>query len=84
MRRIKPAISAYAWQLCLCDGKYDLWITEGYAALWLRIPMKAASDSDGKAATDSDPKRPLFSGPIWPARFLPLGDRRLRKQAKET
>ncbi len=28
--------------------------------LGLRIPMKAASDSDGKAATDSDPKRPLF------------------------
>ncbi len=26
----------------------------------LRIPMKAASDSDGKAATHSDPKRPLF------------------------
>ena len=26
----------------------------------LRIPMKAATDSDGKAATDSDPKRPLF------------------------
>jgi hypothetical protein len=26
----------------------------------LRIPMKAASGSDGKAATDSDPKRPLF------------------------
>jgi hypothetical protein len=32
-------------------------------ALWLlslRIPMKAASDSDGKAASHSDPKRPLF------------------------
>ncbi len=27
---------------------------------FVRIPMKAASDSDGKAATDSDPKRPLF------------------------
>jgi hypothetical protein len=26
----------------------------------MRIPMKAATDSDGKAATDSDPKRPLF------------------------
>ena len=26
----------------------------------VRIPMKAASDSDGKAATHSDPKRPLF------------------------
>jgi hypothetical protein len=26
----------------------------------MRIPMKAASDSDGKAATHSDPKRPLF------------------------
>ena len=29
----------------------------------LRIPMKAATDSDGKAATDSDPKRPLFQRP---------------------
>jgi hypothetical protein len=29
----------------------------------LRIPMKAASDSDGKAATHSDPKRPLFQRP---------------------
>ncbi len=26
----------------------------------VRIPMKAATDSDGKAATHSDPKRPLF------------------------
>ena len=33
MRRIKPAISAYAWQLCLCYGKCDLWITEDCAAL---------------------------------------------------
>ncbi len=33
MRRIKPAISAYAWQLCRCYGKCDLWITEDCAAL---------------------------------------------------
>ncbi len=30
---------------------------------WMRIPLKAATDSDGKAATDSDPKRPLFQRP---------------------
>jgi hypothetical protein len=29
----------------------------------VRIPLKAATDSDGKAATDSDPKRPLFQRP---------------------
>jgi len=32
----------------------------GWVLSCVHIPMKAASDSDGKAATHSDPKRPLF------------------------
>ena len=33
---------------------------EADRVIHVRIPMKAASDSDGKAATHSDQKRPLF------------------------
>jgi len=39
----------------------------------LRIPMKAASDSDGKAATHSDPKRPLFQRSDWAGVIVAVG-----------
>jgi hypothetical protein len=47
------------WPRCMVDVPiYKM----RYILDWadLRIPTKAATDSDGKAATDSDPKRPLF------------------------
>ncbi len=43
-----------------CERGARLVRCDGIEAPGLRIPMKAATDSDGKAATHSDPKRPLF------------------------
>ncbi len=60
---IGELVDATGWQKHSVHGALSRLRSGGFAVCLestVRIPMKAATDSDGKAATHSDPKRPLF------------------------